>query len=212
MSTNMDIYDRCRSVPAEAQKQFNNGRFSGTDINPMWRIKKLTEIFGPSGIGWWTEDVKYWLEQGTDGSVSAFCSLSLRYVLGDKTSQPVHGIGGNVFVQKNKTSDEAFKMAYTDALSIAAKALGIGADIWFANDKTKYEQQAEQNNANNQKFDDLETLDDLTDVYIALPECDTLDDLKRIFGDAWKKTKANERPKLKAEYEKKKKELEAVNA
>lgn len=61
-------------------------------------------------------------------------------------------------------------------------------------------------------FDDLETLDDLTDVYIALSESDTLDDLKRIFGDAWKKTKQNERPKLKAEYEKKKKELEAANA
>ena len=115
-STNMNIYERCRSVPAEAQKQFNNGRFSGTDINPMWRIKKLTELFGPSGIGWWTEDVKYWLEQGSDGTVAAFCSLSLRYVLGDKTSQPVHGIGGNVFIQKNRTSDEAFKMAYTDAL------------------------------------------------------------------------------------------------
>ena len=61
-------------------------------------------------------------------------------------------------------------------------------------------------------FDDLETLDDLTDVYIALSESDTLNDLKRIFGDAWKKTKENERPKLKAEYEKKKKELEAANA
>lgn len=52
----------------------------------------------------------------------------------------------------------------------------------------------------------------MTDVYIALSESDTLDDLKRIFGDAWKKTKANERPRLKAEYEKKKKELEAANA
>ena len=39
---NMEIYERVRSVPKEAQKQFNNGKFSGTDINPMWRIKKLT--------------------------------------------------------------------------------------------------------------------------------------------------------------------------
>ena len=29
-------------------------------------------------------------------------------------------------------------MAYTDALSIACKSLGIGHDIWFSNDRTKY--------------------------------------------------------------------------
>ena len=32
---NLEIYEAGRSVPAEAQKSFNNGRFSGTDINPM---------------------------------------------------------------------------------------------------------------------------------------------------------------------------------
>ncbi len=188
-STNMDIYERCRSVPAEAQKQFNNGRFSGTDINPMWRIKKLTELFGPSGIGWWTEDVKYWLEQGSDGTVAAFCSLSLRYVLGDKTSQPVHGIGGNVFTQKNRTSDEAFKMAYTDALSIAAKALGVGADIWFANDR-------------------LEDPDDWTDVFTAMGDASTVEELQAIFGDAWKKANPKDRPSIKKEYDRLKAILE----
>ena len=199
-STNMDIYERCRSVPAEAQKQFNNGRFSGTDINPMWRIKKLTELFGPSGIGWWTEDVKYWLEQGSDGTVAAFCSLSLRYVLGDKTSQPVHGIGGNVFIQKNRTSDEAFKMAYTDALSIAAKALGVGADIWFANDRSKYEQQ--------DKWDDLENPEDWTDVFTAMGDASTLDELRAIFGPAWKKAKGKDKDDIKKEYDRLKAILE----
>ena len=33
---NMTIYNQSREVPQEAQKQFNNGSFSGTDINPMW--------------------------------------------------------------------------------------------------------------------------------------------------------------------------------
>ena len=47
---NLAFYNAGRSVPPEAQKSFNNGKFSGTDINPMWRIKKLTELFGhPSG-------------------------------------------------------------------------------------------------------------------------------------------------------------------
>ena len=49
---NMRFYGKVQDTPPEAQKAFNNGRFSGTDINPMWRIKKLTEIFGPAGFGW----------------------------------------------------------------------------------------------------------------------------------------------------------------
>ena len=35
-------------------------------------------------------------------------------------------------------SDECYKMALTDALSVAAKALGVGADIYWQADATKY--------------------------------------------------------------------------
>ena len=200
---NMEIYERVRSVPKEAQKQFNNGKFSGTDINPMWRIKKLTEIFGPAGIGWWTEDVRYWLEPGSDGSVAAFCSLSLRFVLDGKTSQPVHGIGGNVFVRKNSTSDEAYKMAYTDALSIAAKALGVGADIWFSNDKSKYEKQAEVSN-----FDDLEDPDDWTDVFTAMGDASNVKELAGVFVPAFNKATGDDKKNLEKEFRRLKSILE----
>ena len=53
---NLSIYERVRSVPAEAKKAIEAGRLKGkSDINPMWRIKKLTEVFGPVGFGWYTE-------------------------------------------------------------------------------------------------------------------------------------------------------------
>lgn len=43
----MTIYEQCREVPKDAQKPIAAGRLKGkTDINPMWRIKKLTELFG----------------------------------------------------------------------------------------------------------------------------------------------------------------------
>ncbi len=38
-------------------------------------------------------------------------------------------------------SDECFKMALTDAISVACKALGLGADVYFAKDATKYTQE-----------------------------------------------------------------------
>ena len=141
----MKIYTQVSTTPIEAQKSFNNGRFSGTDINPMWRIKKLTEIFGPSGVGWWTQNVQFErLHSDQTNEDMIMCTLELVYVNPDtgEISKPVFGVGGNSFVSQRKNgpqcSDEAYKMAYTDALSIACKALGFSADIYYQNDRTKY--------------------------------------------------------------------------
>lgn len=143
--SNMRLYVQVQDTPKEAQKQFNNGRFSGTDINPMWRIKKLTELFGPAGIGWWTEDEVFVTEKCEETSETAvFCSLKLFYKDPEtgEISHGITGVGGNKFTIQSRNgnycNDEAYKMAYTDALSIACKALGFSSDIYFANDKTKY--------------------------------------------------------------------------
>lgn len=134
---NLEFYNRGRAVPEEAQKPFNNGKFSGTDINPMWRIKMLTELFGPCGIGWYYEVISERAEPHGDVTV-AVVDLNLYIKVQDEWSKPIYGTGGNVIVRKGSTSDEGYKMALTDALSVACKALGIGADIYFAKDRTKY--------------------------------------------------------------------------
>lgn len=134
---NLDIYNAGREVPQEAQKSFNNGKFQGTDINPMWRIKKLTELFGPAGIGWYTEILSERFEDHGDMTI-AVVDLNLYIKIDGEWSRPIYGTGGNVVVRKGNVSDEGYKMAYTDALSVACKALGIGADVYFGKDKTKY--------------------------------------------------------------------------
>jgi hypothetical protein len=137
----MQIYEATRAVPPEAQKEFNNGSFSGTDINPMWRIKTLTEQFGPCGIGWYYEVLSERAETYGD-TVMALVDLNLYIKVDGEWSKPIFGTGGNSLVKATrngaKPSDEGYKMALTDALSVACKALGIGADIYFAKDKTKY--------------------------------------------------------------------------
>ena len=73
---NLGIYESVRQVPPSAQREIQAGRLKGkTDINPMWRIKALTEQFGPCGMGWKTEIVKQWLETH-DGVVCAFCNIN----------------------------------------------------------------------------------------------------------------------------------------
>lgn len=138
----MTIYNAVRSVPQEAQKEFNNGRFRGTDINPMWRIKTLTEQFGPAGFGWYIDNVSF-EDKVVAGETLTICQLDLFVKIGDEWSKPIHGVGGNRTSTKTSSgntmiSDEAEKMAYTDAISVACKALGIGADVYYQADKTKY--------------------------------------------------------------------------
>ena len=139
---NLYYYNLCREVPQTAQKRIQGGRISGmTDINPMWRIKKLTEMFGPCGIGWYYKTVREWLEPYQE-TVAAFVKIELYIKVDGEWSMPIQGTGGSMFVEIQKNgahvSDECYKMATTDAISVACKQLGIGADIYWDKDKTKY--------------------------------------------------------------------------
>lgn len=143
LTDNMIFYGQISAVPDYAKKEISAGRLRGfTDINAMWRIESLTKLFGPCGIGWWYEIVSQRLEPGTGGEVKAFVDINLYYKWGDEVSKPIPGIGGSSFIAQEKkglyTSDECFKMALTDAISVAAKALGMGADVYMGCDRDKY--------------------------------------------------------------------------
>ena len=141
---NMKIYEATRHVPPEAKKPIPAGRLKGyTNINPMWRIKTMTEQFGICGIGWKVEITKQWLEPYENGEVSAFCNINLFIKVDGEWSEAIPGTGGAKYVVQEKSGkyvdDEAFKKAETDAISDACKMLGIGADVYWAEDRTKYD-------------------------------------------------------------------------
>jgi hypothetical protein len=95
-----------------------------------------------------------WTEPGSDGQIFAFAKVSLFYKVAslasspipdDVWSDPIPGIGGSMLVAKEKSglrsNDEAFKMATTDALSVALKMIGVAADIYAGLwDGTKYKE------------------------------------------------------------------------
>lgn len=141
---NLAIYNAVRSVPDSAKRRIEAGRLKGkTDINPMWRIKALTETFGPCGFGWEYVITDKRLEQGANGEVAAFLDIDLFVKADGVWSDAIPGTGGSAFVAKEKnglyTSDECFKMALTDAISVACKALGFGADVYWDADRSKYD-------------------------------------------------------------------------
>lgn len=160
-NTNLDLYNALRVVPENAKKEIKAGRLKGmTDINPMFRIKSLTEQFGICGFGWYYEITNQWLEQGADGVISAFVNINLYVKYNGEWSKPIVGTGGSTFVAKELkglyTDDEAYKKALTDAISIACKSLGMCADVYYNKDVknfgTKYDK---LNNDNSNNKDDI---------------------------------------------------------
>lgn len=138
----MSIYEAHREAPKDALKPIQAGRLKGmSDINPMWRIKALTEEFGPCGIGWYYTVDKQWLEPCGSETV-AFVNISLYIKKNDEWSKPIFGTGGSKIIAQERNgsfvSDEAYKMATTDAISVACKQLGIAADVYWNSDRTKY--------------------------------------------------------------------------
>lgn len=149
---NLRFYEMLRKVPEEALKEIKGGRLNGkSDINPVWRIKAMTDAFGPCGIGWKYEITKQWQEvYGQE--VKSFTNINLYVKVNGEWSEPIPGTGGATLVEVGKSgayvNDEGYKMSLTDALSVSMKALGVAADIYFSADaqksvyETKYDQQA----------------------------------------------------------------------
>jgi len=165
MSDNLKIWDALRRPPSEALKGFKRGGgFSGTAIKPMWSIQAMTEHFGPCGEGWGITKPKF-ETFNANNEILVFCTVSIWW---NDLSNEVWGVGGDkILVSQSsglRTDDEAFKKAYTDAITNALKYLGVGADIHMGLwDGSKYADEEAHENvttiptkaATRQEFQDL---------------------------------------------------------
>ncbi len=144
MSGNLRFWRRAQRPPKEALRTIKGGKLAGfTDVNPQYRLQAMTEIFGPIGLGWYYEIVEMAAIKGAGGEVIASVRIRLYIKDGDEWSKPIEGVGGSKIIMLAKGSlesnDEGFKMALTDALSVAMKQLGIASDVyWGLWDGTKY--------------------------------------------------------------------------
>lgn len=164
---NIKIWNDLKSVPAAAKKTIEAGRLKGmTDIKPQWRLQMMTERFGPIGIGWYYDPVERWTETyGTEISAHIRVNLFVRLTDGE-WSKPISGTGGSMLIANEKIkdyekdlyntlmkpyhSDEAYKMATTDALGVAMKQLGVAADVYMGLSESKYDKPTEATTATSQ--------------------------------------------------------------
>ncbi len=149
----MRIYNQVRSVPADALSEIKGGPLKGfSNINPQIRWELLTSVFGPAGLCFRVEQVARWSESSPSGDTAVFCEVNLYYREDPSKdwSAPVFGQGGAMLMRRSTEwvngqqvstvhiDDEAYKKAYTDAVSVACKALGFAADVYYRQDETKY--------------------------------------------------------------------------
>lgn len=151
----MEIYNKLKQVPKDALKEIKAGRLKGkSDISPQWRYEALTNQFGACGIGWKFEITNREFVNGAGDEVAVFVDVNFYFKNGNEWSEPIPGNGGSMFIANERnglyTSDEAIKMATTDALGTAAKMIGLAADV-YRGIGSKYTNQTERQNVSDGK-------------------------------------------------------------
>jgi len=131
----MQLFNKHTQPPVWALKEIQAGRLKGkSDINPQWRIFALTDMFGLCGFGWKYQIDKIEYKQAENKEIAVFAHISLFVKKDDIWSDAIIGTGGSMFVTNEKngayTSDEAEKMAITDAISVACKLIGIAGNVY----------------------------------------------------------------------------------
>jgi len=208
MNENMRIWEQCDLPPNEALKTITVGRMNGkSDINPQWRIKKLTEMFGVCGIGWYYDIEKLWNESGANGELMSFAKVNLFIKIDNEWSKPIQGTGGHMLIVSEykgiRSNDEAYKMAITDALSVCCKMLGIASRVYEGTHAdSKYDRKSEVN---------VVSAQDVASTKEIILKTKTVKDLESI-GRGMKLSTYSERDlvELREVYSKKLTELKAV--
>jgi len=185
------VWDQLAQTNPDHTKQFERpGGFKGNDINPQYRWQKLTEVFGPAGIGWGTCQETVWTQPMEGGQILVFVRLKLWYLDPgtNEIGETPFGCGGDFIVKQTKRGltpdDEGYKKAYTDALGNAARFLGLGADVYMGLfDDSKYiNALREQFNGNGQAADDGPDAAERTtqDIINQLQACTTKTDYDEV--------------------------------
>lgn len=155
---NMELWSKMKDTPEDAKRAITGGKLNGfTDIKPMWRFQRLTEVFGPCGFGWCYRIVRQQEISGANGEVMVTVDIELLVQSGGEWSKPIPGTGGNMLISTEKgklvTNDEAYKMALSDAIGTACKALGMSADVYMSGKGRDSKYQNRGDNGQSQSMD-----------------------------------------------------------
>jgi len=123
--------------PSKTKGFVGKGGFSGTAINPTYVKERLTQRFGPAGLGWGYKVIDEEIIKGHKVGDNQYqvhkVLIEFWYRFGGMRSEPMQAFGQTTICGENKrgwfTDEEAPKKSLTDALMKAVSDLGMCADI-----------------------------------------------------------------------------------
>lgn len=125
--SNLDLWNKLCTTPPEVTSPYTsvNG-VELTAVDPIYRAKKMTEVFGPAGMGWGWEVVREW-DMECGGYRYVYAKVQVWYLDSDSTLRYVGPqIGGSPCTDPA----EAFKSAVTDGIGKCLSMLGLAADVY----------------------------------------------------------------------------------
>lgn len=132
--TNMALWDRVCVTDPRAVKPITGKQYSGNSPKPYWIVQRLTEEFGPCGIGWGYTVLNERMERMTETDVLHVALVRFWYILSDRRGE-VEQIGQTKAVYKTSkgallVDEDAPKKSVTDALVKCASYIGFAGDIF----------------------------------------------------------------------------------
>jgi hypothetical protein len=140
---NMDLWDRVCVTDPKAVKPITGKQYKGNSPKPYWIVQRLTEEFGPCGLGWGYTVLNERMERLTPTDVLHVALVRFWYVLDGKRGE-VEQIGQTKAVYEKSAGgfmvdEDAPKKSVTDALVKCASYIGFAGDIFAGRwDDSKY--------------------------------------------------------------------------
>jgi hypothetical protein len=150
--TNKALWDRVCITDPKAVKPITGKQYKGNSPKPYWIVERLTEEFGPCGIGWGFTILNERMERLTDSDVLHVAVVRLWYVMDGKRGE-LEQIGQTKAVYEKSAGgfmvdEDAPKKSVTDALVKCASYLGFAGDIFAGRwDDSRYVESARQHYA-----------------------------------------------------------------
>ena len=194
MSDNKALWERAFTTDPRAVKPITGKQYNGNSPKPYWIVERLTDEFGPCGIGWGFTIVSERYERFGDSESLHIAVVRMWYELDGRRGEleQVGQTRGSYMTAakpdkpaKLLVDEDAPKKSVTDALVKCASYLGFAGDIFSGMwDDSKYVQQAAQHYADKAAAEDPQRIDWLEARKAEIMGAQTVGDLKRFLSTA----------------------------
>ena len=192
--SNKALWERVCITDPKAVKPITGKQYQGNSPKPYWVVERLTEEFGPCGIGWGFTIINQCMERLVEYEILHVAHIRFWYELDGKRGE-LEQIGQTKAVyEKSKgglmVDEDAPKKSVTDALVKCASYIGFAGDIFSGRwDDSNYVAFAKEHYDNKPTpEEEAQRLTWIAEQKAAIAAAKTAGELKRIMNSAIKTT------------------------